>query len=180
MICSKKLNIVIVIYCLCENKWFKLAWIHFVQATHCSVCEQLVVGGNGTFCDCCSVSVDSDECLEGADNTIPCKPQAQPKDEELLHHWVKGATSLNLYERFFQVLIWCFFILNCRHVYASRVLNQNNNITEYDLRDVQVSFILNVSLLTWLLKILEFRHAVLNLDFSIFLKLNIPPKKNRK
>ena len=26
MIYSKKLNIMIVIYCLCENKWFKLLW----------------------------------------------------------------------------------------------------------------------------------------------------------
>ncbi|XP_022185796.2 diacylglycerol kinase epsilon isoform X2 [Nilaparvata lugens] len=64
------------------------------KASHCGVCEALLV--EGVYCDCCGLCVDRG-CMRTADRHQPCKAVStrQPAGTPWRHHFVKGNTSLD-------------------------------------------------------------------------------------
>lgn len=60
------------------------------QPSHCSVCETVIVASSGTFCDCCGVAIDNQDCISKADQKLPCKPMTDASAPNTSHHWVKG------------------------------------------------------------------------------------------
>ncbi|KAJ4444343.1 hypothetical protein ANN_06135, partial [Periplaneta americana] len=56
---------------------------------YCSVCEALMVTGEGAYCDCCGVCADRG-CIKTADRKIKCKAITSCEKGPARHHWVKG------------------------------------------------------------------------------------------
>ncbi|XP_069685226.1 diacylglycerol kinase epsilon isoform X2 [Periplaneta americana] len=74
---------------------------------YCSVCEALMVTGEGAYCDCCGVCADRG-CIKTADRKIKCKAITSCEKGPARHHWVKanrksgnndGAIILSLFRR---------------------------------------------------------------------------------
>ncbi|XP_069685225.1 diacylglycerol kinase epsilon isoform X1 [Periplaneta americana] len=60
---------------------------------YCSVCEALMVTGEGAYCDCCGVCADRG-CIKTADRKIKCKAITSCEKGPARHHWVKGNLPL--------------------------------------------------------------------------------------
>ncbi|KAJ9577627.1 hypothetical protein L9F63_005814, partial [Diploptera punctata] len=60
---------------------------------YCSVCEVLMVTGEGVYCDCCGVCSDT-SCIKTADRKFKCKAITSNDKGPMKHHWVKGNLSL--------------------------------------------------------------------------------------
>ncbi|PSN39597.1 Diacylglycerol kinase epsilon [Blattella germanica] len=56
---------------------------------YCSVCEVLMVTGEGVYCDCCGVCSDR-KCIKTADRKFNCKAITLNDKGPMKHHWVKG------------------------------------------------------------------------------------------
>lgn len=66
------------------------------QPCYCSVCEALMVTGEGTYCDCCGICADRG-CIKAADQKFKCKVIASSDKGPMKHHWVKGKFLLLLH-----------------------------------------------------------------------------------
>jgi len=60
---------------------------------YCSVCEALMVAGEGMYCDCCGVCAERG-CVKAADRKISCKAITSNDKGPMKHHWVKGNLPL--------------------------------------------------------------------------------------
>jgi hypothetical protein len=66
------------------------------QPYYCSVCEALMVTGEGAYCDCCGICADRG-CIKAADRKFKCKVIASSDKGPMKHHWVKGKFLLLLH-----------------------------------------------------------------------------------
>ncbi|XP_063229561.1 diacylglycerol kinase epsilon [Bacillus rossius redtenbacheri] len=74
-----------------QHNWLSARLLE--KALYCSICESLMMAGDGVFCDCCGVCADSG-CIRTADRKLRCKMIAGVDKGRWKHHWVKGNLSL--------------------------------------------------------------------------------------
>ncbi|XP_067006529.1 diacylglycerol kinase epsilon isoform X2 [Anabrus simplex] len=60
-----------------------------MKPCYCSVCEALLLNGDGAFCDYCGVCADP-ACIKLANKKLKCKAITCTDKVPMEHHWVKG------------------------------------------------------------------------------------------
>lgn len=59
------------------------------RACCCSICEQLLIGLEGYYCDSCGVCTDT-QCVKEANKILKCKVIASNEPGPWKHHWITG------------------------------------------------------------------------------------------
>nr|CAD7257601.1 unnamed protein product [Timema shepardi] len=70
-----------------QHNWHSVK--RLTETCYCSVCESLMMTGEGLYCDCCGVCADRG-CIRAADRKFRCKVISCSDKGRWKHHWVKG------------------------------------------------------------------------------------------
>nr|CAD7588510.1 unnamed protein product [Timema genevievae] len=70
-----------------QHNWHSVKCL--TETCYCSVCESLMMTGEGLYCDCCGVCADRG-CIRAADRKFRCKVISCSDKGRWKHHWVKG------------------------------------------------------------------------------------------
>ncbi|XP_066588892.1 diacylglycerol kinase epsilon isoform X2 [Prorops nasuta] len=86
-----------------EHNWKSIRQLS--KAYYCSICEALLLNGNGLLCDSCGVCADHG-CVKVADKKLKCKVISYSGDQPMKHHWVKEPGIIDW---------WCCWCQRCVH-----------------------------------------------------------------